>query len=87
MSLIITIIVGAIAGWLADLAFKSFSLSLLYQILLGIAGALVGNWLLEGELNTMLGLPSIVSRIIEAFIGASVILLGVLIYRKYAKKA
>ncbi|RFS14991.1 GlsB/YeaQ/YmgE family stress response membrane protein [Emticicia sp. C21] len=86
MSLIVTILVGAIAGWLADLAFKSFSLSLLYQILLGIAGALVGHWLLEGELNTMLGLPSILSRIIEAFIGASVILLLVLLYRRYSKK-
>lgn len=87
MSLIITIIVGAVAGWLADLAFKSFSLSLLYQILLGIAGALVGNWILEGELNTILGLPGIVSRIIEAFIGASVILLIVMLYRRYTKKA
>ncbi len=87
MSLIITILVGAVAGWLADLAFKSFSLSLLYQILLGIAGALVGNWLLEGELKTMLGLPSIISRIIEAFIGASVILLIVMLYRRYTKKA
>lgn len=87
MSLIVTIIVGAVAGWLADLAFKSFSLSLLYQVLLGIAGALVGNWLLEGELNSMLGLPSIVSRIIEAFIGASVILLLVMLYRRFTKKA
>lgn len=87
MSLIITIIVGAVAGWLADFVFKSFSLSLLYQILLGIAGALVGHWLLEGELNSMLGLPSIISRIIEAFIGSAVILLLVMLYRRYSKKA
>lgn len=87
MSLIITIIVGAAAGWLADLAFKSFSLSLLYQILLGIAGALVGHWLLDGELHTMLGLPDILSRIAEAFVGASVILLLVMLYRRYSKKA
>jgi uncharacterized membrane protein YeaQ/YmgE (transglycosylase-associated protein family) len=57
MNLLITILVGAVAGWLADLAFKSFSLSLLYQILLGIAGAFVGSWLFDGELHSMLGLP------------------------------
>ncbi|MEZ4903459.1 MAG: hypothetical protein R2822_17690 [Spirosomataceae bacterium] len=32
-----------LAGWLADLAFKRFSFSLFYQILLGIAALLSGN--------------------------------------------
>jgi uncharacterized membrane protein YeaQ/YmgE (transglycosylase-associated protein family) len=86
MNLIITILVGAVAGWLADLAFKKFSLSLLFQILLGIAGAFVGSWLFDGEIHTMLGLPDLISRIIEAFVGASVILLIVMLVRRFTTK-
>lgn len=86
MNLVITILVGAIAGWLADLAFKRFSLSLLYQILLGIAGAFVGSWLLNGELHTMLGLPDFISRVLEAFVGAAVILLVVMLVKRVTSK-
>lgn len=86
MGLIISLIVGAAAGYLADLAFKSFSFSFPRQILLGIAGAFVGSWLLEGEIESMLGLPSIVSRIAEAFVGASVILGCMILYKKYVSK-
>ncbi len=77
---------GAIAGWLADLAFKKFSLSLLVQIILGIAGAFVGSWLFDGEIHTMLGLPEFISRVIEAFVGAAVILLFVLLIRRFTAK-
>lgn len=86
MNLLITILVGAIAGWLADLAFKRFSLSLLYQILLGIAGAFVGSWLLGGELHSMLGLPDFISRVLEAFVGAAVILLVVMLVKRVTAK-
>ena len=86
MNLLVTILVGAVAGWLADLAFKKFSLSLLYQILLGVAGAFVGSWLLGGELNSMLGFPDLVSRILEAFVGAAVILLVVMLVKRFTAK-
>ncbi len=86
MNLIITILVGAVAGWLADAVFKKFSLSLLYQIGLGILGAYVGGLLLDGELNSMLGLPDIASRILEAFIGAVVILFIVGLVKGFTKK-
>jgi uncharacterized membrane protein YeaQ/YmgE (transglycosylase-associated protein family) len=77
---------GAIVGWLADLAFKKFSLSLFIQIILGIAGAFVGSWLFDGEIHTMLGLPDFISRVIEAFVGAAVILLIVLLIRRFPAK-
>lgn len=86
MNLIITIIVGGIAGWLADLAFKRFSLSLIYQILLGIAGAFVGKYLFDGEFQTMLGLPDFVARVVEAFIGAAVILGLIILYKRFSSK-
>lgn len=86
MNLLITILVGGIAGWLADLAFKRFSLSLLYQIGLGILGAFVGSWLFDGELRTMLGLPDLVSRVIEAFVGAAIILFIVILVKRFTSK-
>jgi uncharacterized membrane protein YeaQ/YmgE (transglycosylase-associated protein family) len=86
MNLLITILVGAIAGWLADLVFKKFSLSLIYQIILGIGGAFVGSWLLSGELNSMLGLPDLISRILEAFVGAVLILFLVGLFKRFSAK-
>ncbi|MBC8155510.1 MAG: GlsB/YeaQ/YmgE family stress response membrane protein, partial [Bacteroidetes bacterium] len=43
MGFIVSIIVGAVAGFLADLVFKRFSFSLIMQILLGIVGGFVGG--------------------------------------------
>ena len=87
MDFLITIAVGAAAGFLADLAFKKFSFSTITQILLGIAGAFVGKFLFDGEFHTMLGLPEIVSKIVEAFVGAAVILLAITLYKKFTNKA
>lgn len=87
MNILITIVVGAIAGFLADLAFKRFSFSLLYQILLGIGGALVGSFLFGGEFHTMLGLPDFAARVVEAFIGSAIILSLVILYRRFTAKA
>ncbi len=74
MSFLVSILVGAIAGWLADLLFKRFSFSLLTQILLGIVGGLVGGWIFGSTFAT--GAGGIVDRILTAFVGA-VIVLGI----------
>lgn len=69
MGILTSILVGAVAGWLADLVFKRFSFSLLVEILLGIAGGIVGG-LLFGKST------GIFDAILTAFVGA-VILLGI----------
>lgn len=74
MSFLISILVGAVAGWLADLVFKRFSFSLITQILLGIVGGLVGGWIFGNTFST--GAGGILDRILTAFIGA-VIILGI----------
>ncbi|KAB7727514.1 GlsB/YeaQ/YmgE family stress response membrane protein [Rudanella paleaurantiibacter] len=74
MSFLISILVGAIAGWLADLVFKRFSFSLLTQILLGIIGGLIGGWIFGNTFTT--GASGILDRILTAFVGA-VIILGI----------
>ena len=83
----ISILIGALAGWLADKVFSRFSFSLWGQLILGIAGSFVGGWLLGNDLETILKLPSILSRIVTSFIGATIVLgIAALIYRKNASK-
>ena len=74
MGIIVSILVGAVAGWLADLVFKRFSFSIWLQILIGIAGSFIGSWVLGNDLQVMFGLPDLLARILTAFLGALVIL-------------
>jgi uncharacterized membrane protein YeaQ/YmgE (transglycosylase-associated protein family) len=80
MSIIVWIIVGAIAGWLADLVVKGISLGLLGKILVGIIGAVLGGWLF-GALGISIG-TGLLSDIVVAFIGAVILLLIVRAVRR-----
>jgi uncharacterized membrane protein YeaQ/YmgE (transglycosylase-associated protein family) len=71
-TLIVWIVIGAIAGLLADRVVKGVALSLGGAILVGIIGAFVGGWLLS-QLRIFPGL-GLVSAIVTAFIGAVVLL-------------
>ncbi len=44
--LLITIVIGAIVGWLAGVIVKGGGSGLVMNVVLGILGALVGGWLL-----------------------------------------
>ena len=83
MGLLMTILVGAIAGWLADLLFKRFSFSLLTEILLGIAGAFVGGWIFGSTFTT--GAGGVLDRVLTAFVGA-VLILGIAALIKGSRK-
>jgi len=74
-ALIIWLIVGAVAGWLAGLVVKGGSYGLIGNIVVGIIGGLIAGWLLPRIGVAIAG--GIVGAIINAFIGA-VILLGIL---------
>ncbi|MBO0931185.1 GlsB/YeaQ/YmgE family stress response membrane protein [Fibrella aquatilis] len=67
MGILTSILVGAVAGWLADLVFKRFSFSLLVEILLGIAGGIVGGFVFGKS-------TSLIDAILTSFVGAVVIL-------------
>lgn len=71
-SLLIFIIVGAIAGWLAGLLVKGFGFGLLGNIVVGIVGAFIAGWLFPA-LGISLG-SGIVAAIIHATIGAVILL-------------
>jgi uncharacterized membrane protein YeaQ/YmgE (transglycosylase-associated protein family) len=71
-SIIVWLIVGAIAGWLAGLIVKGGGFGLVGNIVIGIIGAVVAGWLLPA-LGVNLG-TGIVAAIIDSAIGAVVVL-------------
>jgi uncharacterized membrane protein YeaQ/YmgE (transglycosylase-associated protein family) len=65
------IFVGAIAGWLGSFLFKGSGSGLIWNILLGIMGALVGGWIFEKlDIQT----SGFSGTILTAAIGAFVVL-------------
>ena len=71
--LVLWIVVGGIAGILADAFVRGFSTGIVGAIVLGILGAIFGGWLFT-QLGISLG-AGIVGEIIVAFIGAVLLLL------------
>ena len=64
------IIFGALVGWLASLVMGgSRRQSLLRDIVIGIAGAFIGGWLLDRNAsNDLFSLPSIVTALVGAIV-------------------
>ncbi|MVA97553.1 GlsB/YeaQ/YmgE family stress response membrane protein [Nitratireductor sp. CAU 1489] len=71
-SLIVFIIIGAIAGWLAGLIVKGFGFGLLGNIVVGIVGAFIAGFLFPA-IGISLG-GGILAAIIHATIGAVILL-------------
>jgi uncharacterized membrane protein YeaQ/YmgE (transglycosylase-associated protein family) len=72
-SLIIWLIVGAVAGWLAGMVVKGGGFGLIGDIIVGILGGLIAGWLLP-QIGIVIG-GGIVGSIIDAFIGAVILLI------------
>ena len=71
-SLIVFILIGAIAGWLAGVLVKGFGFGLIGNIVVGIVGSFIAGWLFP-VLGVSLG-SGIVAAIIHATIGAGILL-------------
>jgi uncharacterized membrane protein YeaQ/YmgE (transglycosylase-associated protein family) len=71
-SLVIILVIGGIAGWLAGLVVRGFGFGIVGNIVIGIVGAFVGAWLLP-RLGVAIGGGNI-GAIFNAFIGALVVL-------------
>ena len=72
-TLLVILLVGLIAGWLAGQVVKGTGFGHVADIAIGIVGAFIGNWLLP-RLHIHLG-SGIVPAIIGATIGAIILLL------------
>ncbi len=72
-AIIIWLIVGAIAGWLAGQVMRGGGFGLVGDIVVGLIGAVIAGWLLPLVHFPLIGGP-IVGAIIDAFIGAVILL-------------
>jgi uncharacterized membrane protein YeaQ/YmgE (transglycosylase-associated protein family) len=79
-SIIVWLIVGAIAGWLAGLIVKGGGFGLLGNIVIGIIGAVVAGWLLP-TLGVHLG-TGIIGAIIDSVIGGVVVLVVISLIKR-----
>lgn len=81
-SLIILLIIGAIAGFLAGIIVKGYGFGVIGNIVVGIVGAIFAGWLLP-RLGLFPG-GDAVGQIISATIGAVVLLVLIGIFRRVA---
>jgi uncharacterized membrane protein YeaQ/YmgE (transglycosylase-associated protein family) len=71
-SLIMTLIVGGIVGWLASMVMKTNAqMGVIANIVVGIVGAVIGGWLF-GALG--LGAYGLVGRLIMYVAGAAILI-------------
>ena len=82
-ALLIMIVVGLVAGWLAGQVVKGRGLGPVGDIVVGILGAFIAAWLLPkvGVTYPAIGSP-IVSQIIYSALGAIILLLVVGLFRR-----
>lgn len=78
-SLIVILLVGVIAGWLAGQIVRGSGFGILGDLVVGIIGAFIGGWLLP-RLGVHLG-AGIIGAIFDATVGAIVLLLVVSLVR------
>jgi uncharacterized membrane protein YeaQ/YmgE (transglycosylase-associated protein family) len=78
-SLLVILLVGLAAGWLAGQIVQGTGFGLIGDLMIGVLGAFIGNWLLP-QLGLHLGSGTI-SAIIDATIGAVLLLLVIRLVR------
>ncbi len=79
-SIVIWIIVGGIAGLLAEWLIGGVNAGCIGTVVIGVLGAFIGGWLFS-LLHISIG-GGIVNSIITAFAGAAVLLLAVRVVRR-----
>lgn len=79
-TLLISALVGAVAGWLAGVVVRGGGFGLVGNIVVGIIGAFLGGWLF-GVGGIAIG-AGIINTIFTAFIGAVVLLLLVRVIKR-----
>ena len=78
--IIVWLIIGAIAGWLAGTLLRGGGFGLIGDIIVGIIGAVLGGWL-AGVLGLHLA-SGLISAIITATVGAIVLILIVRVIKR-----
>lgn len=76
LELLYWVLVGGLAGWLASLVTRTGErMGCLLNIGAGVVGAVIGGWLFQ-QLDVTVPFSGFLASIFVAFIGATVLLLG-----------
>lgn len=73
------IIIGAVAGWLAGTLMRGGGFGFIVNVLVGIAGAVIGGWVF-GLLGIAAG--GIIGSLVTALVGAVVLLWIISLFRR-----
>ena len=79
-SLLIFLIIGAIAGWLAGVIVKGYGFGLLGNIVVGVIGSFIGGWLFSRF--ALIHSEGILGALIGATVGAVVLLFLIRLVRR-----
>ena len=79
VSIIIYLLIGALAGWLAGKLMKGGGFGLIVNIIVGIIGGFIGGWLMS-----LVGIQKagLLWELIVAVIGACVLLFVISLFKK-----
>jgi uncharacterized membrane protein YeaQ/YmgE (transglycosylase-associated protein family) len=80
INVIIWLVIGGVAGWLAGLLVQGYGFGLVGNIIVGIVGAILAGWLLPLAGFVLIG--GIVAEIINAVIGAVILLLIIGLFKR-----
>ena len=79
-SLLIFLLIGALAGWLAGIVVRGGGFGLIGDIVVGVIGSFIGGWVF-GLLHIARG-SGFLGSVIGAFVGAVVLLLILRLVRR-----
>lgn len=79
-SLLIFVVVGALAGWLGGIVVKGYGLGLVGDIIVGIIGSFIGGWLFK-HFHIVHG-TGFVGDLIGATVGAIILLFVLRLVRR-----
>ncbi len=81
-ALVIWLIVGGVAGWLAGMMVKGGGFGIIGDIVVGIIGGFIAGWLLP-RIGIVIG-GGIIGAVINALIGAVILLLALRLIKRMA---
>lgn len=74
-SILMIIVIGGVAGWLAGLILRGTGYGIIGDVIVGLIGAFVGNWLVRAfHFSVNLGSP-VADRVVVSVVGAVVLML------------
>jgi uncharacterized membrane protein YeaQ/YmgE (transglycosylase-associated protein family) len=79
-SLLVIVVVGVVAGWLAGQVVRGTGFGIIGDLIVGVAGAFVGSWLLP-QFHFHFGTSIMLTAIVNATIGAILLLFVIRLLR------